>query len=354
MPQTVLLKGLAVVMACCALAGCAGKRDSPQVGFSKGAFRQILERQHRGGLIDARELRPVPAMTAEEYEKLGDHYVRQGNLMLGFAQYERALRMEPGRSELAYKVGLLFLKKGLTDEAGRHFEAMLKSNPATPLAHVGMGRVHVALGDLILATAEFRQALTLDPSLWKVHNLLGVVYDLRELHSDAVAQFQAALQLRPDEPAILNNLGMSYYAAGRYEEAVRVLQQAVQGGAQDTRMHNNLGRALAKLERFHEGFLAFQRTGDEAKALNNLGMLYLQAGKPYNAAHYFEKAIQASPVYYRRAHENLKQARQVIAQWRSLREQSRASERGTEIVVKPAAARARTLRPYHRSPITDH
>jgi len=319
------------------LGGCAGKQDSPRVGFAKGAYRQILDRQQHGMPIEARDVRPLPALSAEEHERLGDHHVRHGNLMLGFAEYNRALRMEPGRCGLAYKIGLLFLKKGFTEDAARHFEAMVDRDPTDTWAHVGMGQVHLALGDLILAAAEFRQALAIDPSLWKVHNLLGVVYDRRELHGDAVAHYQAALQLRPDEPAVLNNLGMSYYAAGRYEDAVRVLRQAVQTGAKVTRIHNNLALALAKLDRFHEGLLAFQRGGDEARALNNLGMLYLEAGKPYNAAYYFEKALHASPVYYPRAHENLKRARLVIAQGRSAREQA-------DILIKPASIRSRAPR----------
>ncbi len=336
----------ACVIAASLVAGCAGKQDAPSVGFTKGAYRAMLERQQRGLPVEAREVRPLPQMTVEDYERLGDHYLRHGNLTMGFAQYDRALRMDPGRSGLAYKVGVLFLKKGLPDDAGRQFQAMLDRDPADAWAHAGLGQVHLALGDLILASAELRQALALDPTLWKVHNLLGIVYDRRGLHSDAVVQYRAALLVKPDEPAVLNNLGMSYYATGRYEEAVRAFQEAVEKGVTETRILNNLALALAKLERFHEGLLALQRGGDEARALNNLGILYLQAGKPYNAVYYFEKAIHASPVYYRRAHENLKQARLVIARRRAVTEEVSAGGPAVAVDVgaRPASLRAKPRR----------
>lgn len=329
---------LTIVALCAAGSGCAGKQDGAQVTFTKGTYRQILEHQQRGVPVEEHRLRTLPAMTAEDYERLGDHHVRHGNVTLGFAQYDRALRMDPTRHGLIYKIGLLFLKKGFPEEAGTHFQAILDRDPANPLAHAGMGQVHAAMRDHIAAAAEFRQALAADPSLWKVHNLLGMLYDRQGRHQEAVVQYRAALDLRPREPALHNNLGMSYFLAGRYGEAVRAFQQAVQSGTTEVRIHNNLALALAKVERFHEGLLAFQRAGDEARALNNLGMLYLQAGKPYNAVHYFEKAIHASPVYYRRAHENLKRARLMLG------------ERRAKTLVKTVASRPGMSLSYRRLP----
>lgn len=323
---------LLLVVATIAGGGCAWRQDSAQIGFAKGSYRQILERQQRGLPVEEHRLRTLPAMTAEEYERLGDHYIRQGNVTLGFAQYDRALRMDPARVGLAYKVGLLFLKKGFTEEASKQFQAILDHDPANALAHAGMGQVHLITGEPVAAAAEFRQALAADPSLWKAHNLLGILYDRQGRHQEAVAHYQAALDLKPNEPALHNNLGMSYYLGGRYDLAVRAFQQAVQSGATELRIHNNLALALAKLQRFHEGLLAFQHGGNEARALNNLGMLYLEAGKPYNAAYYFEKSIHASPIYYQRAHENLKRARLMLAEWRS------AKEQGARSVGRPSHA----------------
>ena len=54
---------------------------------------------------------------AEEMERLGDQYIRQGNMNMAFVYYDKAVRMDPKRSSAHYKMGRLYLSKGMNDEA---------------------------------------------------------------------------------------------------------------------------------------------------------------------------------------------------------------------------------------------
>ena len=57
------------------------------------------------------------SLTADEYEHLADRSVAGKNLTVAMAQYEKALRLDPGRARVREKRGLLFLERGLAEDA---------------------------------------------------------------------------------------------------------------------------------------------------------------------------------------------------------------------------------------------
>ena len=70
---------------------------------------------------------------------------------------------------------------------------------------------------------------------------------------------------------------------------------------------------LVKMGSYQRAFEAFKRGADEAKAHNNMGMVYLKEGRPEEAITSFEKALETNPSYYLRASENLKIAKMALA-----------------------------------------
>ena len=54
---------------------------------------------------------------------------------------------------------------------------------------------------------------------------------------------------------------------------------------------------------------AFKKGGDESKAYNNMGFVYLKMGERDKAIRCFEKAIKMRPTFYLKASENLKRAK---------------------------------------------
>ncbi len=293
------------------IAGCAPKE--PQVQFDAGLYKQILDRQKAGLAVEEDALTKLPEMSVAEYESLGDRYAQQGNWALSLLQYDNALKADPTQTRVRYKLGLLLFKQGLANEAYNRFHEILDYDLKFALAYEGMGQAHLQMGNDEAAEQELRQALTLDPKLWKSHNLLGILYDRQKWHHKAVAEYKAGLALQPGEPALHNNLGMAYYLSGQYEEAIRAFQQALLSGTGESKIYNNLGLAYAKLKRYREALEAFKKATDEARAYNNLGLIYLGSGKPRHANACFEKAVATHPRYYVKANENLALAQQALA-----------------------------------------
>jgi tetratricopeptide (TPR) repeat protein len=295
--------------------GCASQ-NPPQVLM--GEYKKILERQKAGMPMEDDVTKKLPEMTAPELERLGDTYLRQGNLNMAFLQYDKALRMEPSQARVRYKVGLLFLKRDAADEALKEFQEILKQDARYALAYEGTGQALLKMQKYAEAEQYFRHALALDSTLWQCHNFLGIVYDRQKRFDEAITEYQAAIALKPEHGFLYNNLGVSYLYKSDYELAVQAFMQALKSESSQRKVYNNLGAALAKLGRYDEALEAFKNGGDEAKAYNNLGVVYLGEKRYQEAIASFEKAVQLSPSHYLKASENLKTARQALAEAASI------------------------------------
>jgi Flp pilus assembly protein TadD len=290
--------------------GCASN-NSPQALF--GEYKKLLEQQKAGMPMEDDVTKKLPEMTAAEYERLGDTYLRQGNINMAYLQYDKSLRMEPKQARVRYKVGVLFLKRDVADEALKEFQEILKQDARYALAYEGAGQALLKMNRYTEAEQYFRHALALDATLWQCHNFLGIGYDRQKRFDEAIGEYQAAIAIKPEQSFLYNNLGMSYLYKGDYDLAVWAFTEALKDESSQRRVYNNLGAALAKLGRYDEALDAFKNGGDEAKAYNNLGVIYLGEKRYQEAIAAFEKAVQLSPSYYAKANENLKSARQALA-----------------------------------------
>jgi tetratricopeptide (TPR) repeat protein len=100
--------------------------------------------------------------------------------------------------------------------------------PRTAWEHYALGRAHFRSGDLMAATAQFDQALTLKPqALWPNLYKGKCAYQLGE-HEEAVLAFTACVVLAPDSAWCYYNRGLAYQALGQADRALRDYDRALQ------------------------------------------------------------------------------------------------------------------------------
>ena len=159
--------------------GCAGRKDQREAfnGKEYKKLTQLMKEKQRAATQEEDALNKKSDMTAQEYERLGDTYLRQGQREMAFLQYDRALRQDPNQPGIRYKQGRLFLEKGMTEEAGKEFQGILRLDPQYALAYEGMGWFFFKKNEMKGAEQNLLRAIQLDPLLWQAHHLLGVVYD---------------------------------------------------------------------------------------------------------------------------------------------------------------------------------
>lgn len=290
------------------MTGCSGSRNSQREAFQESAYKKFLERQ-KASAAEERGSKENPLMTVEELEKAGDFYFRQGNLHMAFLQYDKALRLDRNLPGIHYKMGRLFLERGMHEEAQKEFLEVLNVNPHHAFALEGMGWVFFKTGDLEKAEKNLQHAIVLDEGLWQTHHLLGIIYDRQQNYEGAIQQYRKAIALKPNMSMLFNNLGMSLLLRGDYGEALKSFTEALRLENSNTKIHNNLALTLCKLGRYEEALEAFKKGGDEASAYNNLGYVFMMEGKNKQAIAAFEKALEIRPEFYTKAYENLKKAK---------------------------------------------
>jgi Flp pilus assembly protein TadD len=302
--------------------GCAQKEQS-MFTLQDEHYQQIMERQ-KAGIIPETQA-PVDltqVMKGDEYEKLGDAHLQQGDFKTAKIQYEKVLEASPEQIPARYKLAVIYLEKGSPQNAYDQFHQILDYDLNFAPAYEGMGRALLKMEKDQEAEQEFQAALLYDAEMWTSKNYLGIVADRRHDHKEAIHLYEVALQKRTDDPSILNNLGMAYYLDTQYEEAVRTFQHAIQVGGSNDKISNNLGLALTKLGHFDLAYEAYARGMDPAKAYNNLGVAFLEAGKFARASRCFEKAIETQPTFYEKAKENLLLSNRMLAKLPMVQQQT--------------------------------
>jgi len=283
--------------------GCA-KQEKPMFTVEDEHYQQILEKQKVGVEPDG-QVDLTKEMTNEDFEKLGDAHLQQGNLQLAKVQYEKVLNVAPERILARYKLAVIYLEQGNSQEAHDQFHQILDYDLNFAPAYEGMGRALLKMEKDREAEQEFQAALLYDSELWTSTNYLGIVADRRHAHKDAIRMYEVALEKKVGNPAILNNLGMAYYLDQQYENAVRTYQDALKSGGNNSKIANNLGLALTKLGHYDLAYDAYTRGMEPAKAYNNLGVAFLEERQFARASRCFEKAIETQPTFYEKAKENL-------------------------------------------------
>jgi Flp pilus assembly protein TadD len=259
--------------------------------------------------------RDTPA--ADEYEQLGDTYVRQGNWTLALLQYDHALKSSPHHPRVRHKKFLLYLANGLHADAIAGFRALVRDEPHDSHAWEGLGRSLLQGGEEVKAEEALRHAIEENARLWRAHALLGVLHDFRQEHDQAVSSYRTALELKPDRLELRNNVGHAYYLMGDYRKAIEEFEEAKKRGYTEATIHNNLGLALAKTGAYKDALTSFGLGGTEPQALNNIGIVYFEAGQVAHALVCFQKAIDTNPKYDQRANEQLTMAQSVLKQERT-------------------------------------
>ena len=158
----------------------------------------------------------------------------------------------------ALQRGLLALRAGNFDDAGRLFNDVLRVQPR----HVGalnlLGIVLIQRGRFVEAENYLRLALqenaTSDATLYNY----GIVLKALNRPVEALQSFSQALAINPAAAETWNNRGTVFNDLRRYDEAIGDFANAIELQPQYAEAFCNKGKALAICKRLHEALAAFE------------------------------------------------------------------------------------------------
>ena len=189
----------------------------------------------------------------------------------------------------------------------REFYLRLAELDAVGESERGLGRLAAEAGEATLAAEHFARATEASPEDWRAWNALGFARDALADWDGAEAAYAEAARLAPREGAPYNNRGMSLLRRGETADAAAAFAEALRRQPALAPARTNLRVARALLGEYAEA-VAGAGEAERARVLNGVGLAALSRGDRVEARRLFAEALDASPVFYPAAYENLQRA----------------------------------------------
>ncbi len=184
----------------------SGAQPGAQAGAQPSPVARVTEPP-----VSAADLKLVPS--AEKKSEALAHYAAGALYELrrepdkALAEYEAALKIDPGHAQLATKVGAEFLRR---------------KQPAKSLP-------------------VLEKAAAANPSSYEIHVLLALAYQAAEQNAKAVATHKKASELDPTQIVPYQSLAGHYLKENKTTEALRVLERGFKQKTEDARFWIVLG-----------------------------------------------------------------------------------------------------------------
>ncbi len=227
--------------------------------------------------------------SAQLYRQLFDKDQNSDTYTLGFAD---ALRKSGD-----YKPSMMY------------YDKVIASQPDNLDAKEGKALAMVMDGDFEKAKSILNEVIGKDSKRWRSVNALGIIAAVNNNTQGAIEYFRKASDINPNSPSVLNNIGLALAINRDYEGAVKALELASANTREGTNERKqadlNLSLVYGVSGQTDKAAMYARKHLKEAEVYNNLGYYAHLAKDPGLAASYLNMALVQSPVYYRKAWDNL-------------------------------------------------
>jgi len=210
---------------------------------------------------------------------------------------------------VGYKnLGLYLDKQGHAEEATAQFNQALKINPNDADVYYDIGNILYREDQVDEAMTFYKKAIEINSEYAPAYNNLGNALTKKGQTDEAIVEYQKSLAIHPNGTDALNNLGNALTKKGRPDEAIVEYQKSIRVDPNDAVTRNNLGYCLLQKGQMDEAMAEFQKALELdptlAEVYNNIGNALAQRGRADEAAEQFQKALELKPTYAE-AHFNL-------------------------------------------------
>lgn len=127
-------------------------------------------------------------------------------------------------------------------------------------------------------------------------------YQQRGELSNAILLYQRSIEVHPTAEAY-TFLGWTYSMMDRYDEAIEMCHHAIALDPDYGNPYNDIGVYLTEQEKWEEAIPWFEKALTASRYQNhqfpymNLGRVYEQIGRYRTALNYYNKSLEANPLY---------------------------------------------------------
>ncbi|HLN27340.1 MAG TPA: tetratricopeptide repeat protein [Gemmataceae bacterium] len=212
-------------------AAAALRPDSPAVVMGLGAAL-FQKGQLDEAIACCRKAIDLDPKIALAHAGLGKALFDKGQVDEAIACYKRAIELDPNNAGTHSNLEVALSHQGKLDEAIAEHRTAIRLKPDLAISHYNLGVILRDQGKLGEAIAEYRTAIRLKPDFAEAHNNLA---DLLANCPDArlrdpvlaIAEAKIALKLDPKSREAWTTLGEAYCSAGQWKEAIPALEKGL-------------------------------------------------------------------------------------------------------------------------------
>ncbi len=213
--------------------------------------------------------------------------------------WEAALRTNP-QSLIAHdNLAKWMIENGRLPEALDHCRQALALRPDDPAAQLNLAEISLREGKADDAVASCLKSIAIQPRNERFYETLGRAYLKQGRLDQAIAAFEQALQIQPAFAEAWCNMGFALLQQRRLPQAISAYQEALDLNPAYALAHNDLGGILRQMGRTGKAMAHFRRAAelrpDFGEAHYNIAELLLQQGRTNDALVEYKKALVTLP-----------------------------------------------------------
>ena len=175
-------------------------------------------------------------------------------------------------------LGVVFLARGLVDEALSRFQEAVSLRPENAPAQGNLGKAFLQKGNLDAAMTHYHRLLQIEPDNLEARNILGTAFFQEGKVNEAIAEWQRILAIEPDNGNALSNL--AWVLATHPDASIRNGAKAVDFAQRAVSISDQrspiilrtLAAAYAENKRFSEAIETAQQAAKLAAAQGNAAL----------------------------------------------------------------------------------
>jgi Flp pilus assembly protein TadD len=170
--------------------------------------------------------------------------LRGGSPQIALQVASNILAKDPWNETALIVQGEALTALGRLDEAMTSFESVLRNNPSSVAAQIGLGRVRLG-SDPAAAEELFLQALQREPRNAVALNNLGIARDLQGRHTEAQTAYRHAMAANSNMSAARVNLALSLAMDGQARDAIQLIRPLASDPGASRQLRHDLAAVLA-------------------------------------------------------------------------------------------------------------
>ncbi len=216
----------------------------------------------------------------DNYYYLGLAFLRKGDLENALSMFQESMKKGiKDTTDVNFRIGLIYYKKGLFGDAQRYFENVIKEKSDHIEALEILGLIYHKRENSKDAINIFKKVVKVKPDDFNAYYILGLNYFKEKQYEKMIEAYKKAIEINPNFADAHYNLGMAYYYRNMYEESIEELEKAKRLNPDDSATFSFLAQVKTTAYEYHL----------------SKGTTYLTEEQYYKAKNEFDLALKIKP-----------------------------------------------------------